>query len=129
MAKIVLPKPTKAELAILNVLWEKGSSTVRSVFEVLTETQAIGYTTVLKLMQIMAKKGLVHRDERQKTHVYAAAIAKEGTQRQLVRDLLERAFGGSTERLVMHALEGKKVTPGELGRIRRMLDEMEAGNK
>lgn len=129
MAKMVPPKPTKAELAILNVLWEKGPSTVRAVFDVVTETQAIGYTTVLKLMQIMAKKGLVHRDERQKTHVYDAAIAEEGTQRQLVRDLLERAFSGSTERLVMHALEEKRVTPEELARIRRMLDEMEGGKK
>lgn len=125
MAASVPPKPTQAELAILNVLWEKGPSTVRAVFDVLTETQAIGYTTVLKLMQIMAKKGLVRRDERQKTHVYDAAIAEEGTQRQLVKDLLERAFGGSAERLVMHALEEKKVTPDELSRIRRMLDDME----
>ena len=129
MAKTVPPKPTKAELAILNVLWEKGPSTVRAVYDVLTEAREIGYTTVLKLMQIMAKKGLVHRDERRRTHVYAAAIAEEGTQRQLVRDLLERAFGGSTERLVMHALEEKKVTPEELARIRRMLDDMEGGKE
>lgn len=129
MAKIVPPRPTKAELAILNVLWEKGPSSVRAVFEVLAETQAIGYTTVLKLMQIMTKKGLVRRDERQKTHIYEAAIPEEKTQRQLVRDLLDRAFGGSAERLVMHALEEKNVTSDELARIRKMLDEMEGGKK
>ena len=129
MAPKVLPKPTQAELAILNVLWEKGPSTVRSVFEVLGETQGVGYTTVLKLMQIMAKKGLAPRDERWKTHVYAAAIAEEGTQRQLVRDLLDRAFGGSTERLVLHALGEKKVSREELARIRRMLDELEGGKR
>ena len=124
MAPKVLPKPTQAELAILNVLWEKGPSTVRSVFEVLGETQGVGYTTVLKLMQIMAKKGLVRRDERQKTHVYYACRAREKTQGQLVRDLLERAFGGSAERLVMRALEEKKVSAEELDRIRQLLDGM-----
>lgn len=129
MAKTTPPKPTQAELAILNVLWEQGPSTVRAVFEVLTQAQAIGYTTVLKLMQIMAKKGLVHRDERQKTHIYTAALAEERTQRQLVRDLLERAFGGSTERLVMHALEDTKVTREELARIRQLLDQMEGDKK
>ena len=129
MAKKVPPKPTQAELAILNVLWEKGPSPVRAVFEVLSKTQAVGYTTVLKLMQIMAQKGLVRRDESQKTHIYTAALAAEGTQRQLVRDLLDRAFGGSAERLVLHALEEKKVTPDELARIRRMLDELEGGKQ
>ncbi len=125
MPKKAPPKPTQAELAILNVLWEKGPSTVRTVFEALQQAQDVGYTTVLKLMQIMASKGLVRRDERQKTHVYTAASGAERTQRQLVRDLLERAFGGSTERLVLHALEEKNVTPEELARIRKMLDDLE----
>ena len=124
MRKAALPRPTEAELAILQVLWDEGRSTVRAVHEALSKQRTLGYTTVLKLMQIMAKKGLVRRDERQKTHVYYACRAREKTQGQLVRDLLERAFGGSAERLVMRALEEKKVSAEELDRIRQLLDGM-----
>lgn len=125
MTKPILPQPTPAELAILKVLWDRGPSTVREVHEVLSVERAMGYTTVLKLMQIMAQKGLVRRDERQKTHIYRACAAEERTQRQLVRNLLERVFSGSAERLVMRALEGKKVSAEELARIRKLLDEIE----
>ncbi len=117
------PKPTTGELAILRVLWEKGPSTVRSVWEILNSQGVTGYTTVLKLMQIMAQKGLVSRDESQKTHVYRACIAEAKTERQLVRDIVDRVFGGSAERLVVRALEERKVSPDELARIRELLDE------
>ena len=118
------PKPTTGELAILRVLWEQGPSTVRTVWETLNSQSATGYTTVLKLMQIMAQKGLVTRDESQKTHVYSACIAEAKTERQLVRDIVERVFGGSAERLVMRALEERNISTGELARIRELLDRM-----
>src|SRR5215470_186468 len=95
------PRPTPAELEILNVLWKSGPSTVREVHASLGEAKSTGYTTVLKLLQIMTEKGLVERDERQRAHVYTARLAEAQTQRQLVRDLLERAFGGSATKLVM----------------------------
>ncbi|MBI1788215.1 MAG: BlaI/MecI/CopY family transcriptional regulator [Acidobacteria bacterium] len=122
-----LPRPTDGELEILRVLWQRGPSTVREVHDELRQSRPLGYTTVLKLMQIMTEKGLVRRDEEQRAHVYAARHARERTQRQLVRDLLERVFEGSAARLVMHALAGKTSTPGELRQIRRMLDEIEGG--
>jgi len=125
MSKSSSPKPTKAELAILQVLWGRGASTVREVHEVLSAQRKTGYTTVLKLMQIMAQKGLVRRDESRRTHVYTACATKTKTQRQLAKDLLERVFGGSAERLVMCALEGKRVTSDELARIRQLLDQIE----
>ena len=118
------PKPTTGELAILRVLWEQGTSTVRTVWEVLNNQSATGYTTVLKLMQIMAQKGLVTRDESQKTHVYRPCIAAAKTERQLVTDIVDRVFGGSAERLVMRALEEGKVSTGELARIRELLDKL-----
>ena len=124
MRKPAPPRPTEAELAILQVLWDKGPSTVRTVHETLSQARAMGYTTALKTMQIMAKKGLVRRDEREKTHVYRADRAREKTQGQLVSDLLERAFGGSAEKLVMRALDESKVSAGELDRIRQLLDGM-----
>lgn len=117
-----VPKPTAAELAILQVLWERGPSPVRAVHEALIE-RGTGYTTVLKLMQIMAKKGLLKRDASRKTHIYEAALPKERTERQLVGDLLERLFKGSAERLVMRALESKEVSDEELARIKKMLAE------
>ena len=129
MTKKITPKPTKAELAILNVLWEKGPSTVRAVFEVLTEAQTVGYTTVLKLMQIMAQKGLVVRDESERTHVYRAAIKKEATQRQMAADLVDRVFGGSAAELVLRVLSHKRASREEIAEIRRMLDECEGGRK
>ncbi len=125
MAKRKIPQPTNRELAILRVLWEKGPSTVRQVCELLNRDRPTGYTTALKFMQLMTEKGLVRRDESKRTHVYRAQLAEESTQRQLVRDLLDRAFGGSAEKLVMQALSTKKVSPADLAKIRQMLDELE----
>ncbi|MBV9209553.1 MAG: BlaI/MecI/CopY family transcriptional regulator [Acidobacteria bacterium] len=127
MAKTNLPMPTDAELEILTVLWQRGASTVREVHEALSESREMGYTTVLKLMQIMAEKGLVRRDERQRAHVYEARLAQEQTQRQLVGDLLERAFDGSAMNLVMQALQTTKASAEELSQIRILLDEFERG--
>src|SRR5687767_8577894 len=106
-----LPRPTDAELTILRVLWHRGPSTVRQVHDELNRAQATGYTTVLKFLQIMTDKGLVDRDESQRTHVYRPRIAEDKTQRQLVRDLLDRAFGGSAQKLIMQALSAKKASP------------------
>lgn len=128
-SKSSLPRPTDAELEILNVLWERGPSTVREVYEVLLESKDIGYTTVLKLMQIMSEKGLVSRDETDRRHVYEAERAQAETQRQLLSDLLDRAFNGSATQLVMQALSSKKASREELAEIRRMLDELERGKK
>jgi predicted transcriptional regulator len=121
------PRPTPAELEILRALWQRGPSTVREVHESLP--RATGYTTVLKLLQIMADKGLVTRDERERAHVYAARLPEAETQRQLVRDLLDRAFGGSASKLVMHALSARKASPAEIARIRRLLDDIEGGEQ
>lgn len=118
-----LPKPTDGELSILRVLWRRGPSTVRAVQEALG--QETGYTTVLKLMQIMTEKGLLLRNESERSHVYEAAVPEAATQRQLVSHLLERAFEGSAARLVMQALSVQRATPGELVEIRRLLKELE----
>jgi predicted transcriptional regulator len=123
------PHPTPAELAILRVLWRRGKSTVRDVQVELNTGRpgdsAAGYTTVLKLMQIMTDKGLVRRDESQRTHVYQATASEDHTQGRLVRDLLDRAFGGSAQKLVLHALSAKKASPEEIAEIRSLLDQME----
>jgi predicted transcriptional regulator len=119
------PRPTDAELAILTVLWERGPSTVREVHDALSSTQDSGYTTVLKLMQIMTDKGLVTRDESQRAHVYSPREAEQKTQRQLLGDLIDRAFGGSPAKLMMQALSASRASAEELNAIRRMLDEME----
>ena len=124
-----LPRPTDAELEILNVLWQRGPSTVREVYEVLLEYREIGYTTVLKFMQIMSEKGLVSRDESDRRHVYEAERAQDETQRQLLSDLLDRAFNGSATQLVMQALSSKKASREELAEIRHMLDDLERGKK
>jgi BlaI family penicillinase repressor len=121
------PKPTDAEVAILRVLWRRGPSTVRQVWEELSPAQQTGYTTVLKLMQIMAEKGLVRRDESERSHVYEARLSEDQTQRQVVGHLLERVFAGSAPKLVMQALAAKKSTPAELAEIRRLLDKLEGG--
>src|SRR5436305_8087110 len=114
------PRPTDGELEILRVLWHIGPATVRDVHDALCRSKpSTGYTTVLKLMQIMADKGLVTRDEKNKAHVYSASIPEEQTQRQLVGDLLDRVFGGSAARLVIQALSSKKASPGEIAEIRR----------
>ncbi len=118
-------KPTPAELAILQVLWTRGPSTVRAVHEVLSASRGTGYTTILKLLQRMAEKGLVSRDESERTHVYAARNSQDRTQAQLVRDLLQRAFGGSARALVMQALSAGNVSPDELREIRELLDQLE----
>ena len=125
--KTTSPRPTDGELEILRVLWERGESTVREVYEVLNERHPTGYTTVLKLLQIMTEKGLVQRDARQRAHVYEARTPREDTERQLVGDLLERAFAGSASSLVMRALSSKRTSPEELARIRKHLDEIEGG--
>jgi predicted transcriptional regulator len=125
MNEPTLPRPTDSELAILRVLWERGPSTVRQVHELISDEQPIGYTTVLKLMQIMTEKGLVVRDERQRAHIYRSRLTEQKTQRQLLADLLDRAFGGSSPKLVMQALTAKKASPDELAAIRQLLDELE----
>ena len=117
-------KPTDAELRILQVLWDRGPSTVREVFDTLPDNDS-GYTTALKLMQIMFEKGLVTRDESQRSHIYKAKNKAEQTQRGLVKDLATRAFGGATNKLVMQALRARKVTSEELAEIRELLDELE----
>ena len=129
MPKRNLPRPTDAELAILRVLWERGPSTVREVQETLHEERGTGYTTALKLLQIMTEKGLVQRNDTQRTHVYEAAASRDQTQRQLVSDLLERAFGGSAEQLVLQALSAKKSSSEELAQIRELLNELEKGTR
>lgn len=119
------PRPTDAELGILRVLWRRGPSTVRQIHEEMTERSPTVYTTVLKLLQIMTEKGLVERDESQRAHVYVARLPEEQTLGQLVGDLLDRAFEGSSSRLVMRALESRPATREELAEIRRLLDTME----
>jgi predicted transcriptional regulator len=121
-------RPTEAELEILRVLWERGPSTVRQVHESLTGRDT-GYTTTLKLMQIMADKGLVTRDESSRTHVYTARLSQETTQRQLVSDLVDRAFGGSAAELVLRALSAHRTSDEELLEIRRLIDEARAKEK
>jgi predicted transcriptional regulator len=121
------PKPTEAELAILRVLWNRGPSTVRDVHDALSATQGSGYTTVLKTLQIMTDKGLVVRDESQRAHVYTPRLSEQRTQRQLLGDLMDRAFGGSSAKLVLQALSGRRATGDELRDIRALLDELEEG--
>ncbi|HYR28459.1 MAG TPA: BlaI/MecI/CopY family transcriptional regulator [Thermoanaerobaculia bacterium] len=124
-----IPRPTDAELAILRVLWERGPSTVREVHDALSATHDTGYTTVLKLLQIMTDKGLVVRDQSQRAHVYATRETEQRTQRQLIGDLIDRAFGGSPAKLVMQALSGTKATAEELDAIRSLLETMEGEAK
>jgi len=119
------PKPTDAELDILQVLWEGGPGTVREIHERLDEDPPRGYTTVLKLLQIMSDKGLVRRNESNRAHVYRAAMAPGKVRGNLVKHLLARAFDNSTAQLVMQALTPRPATKDELAEIRRMLDDME----
>jgi predicted transcriptional regulator len=116
-----LPRPTDSELAILRVLWDRGPSTVRAVHEALADARETGYTTTLKLMQIMAEKGLVTRDVSERTHVYTARLPEDQTQRQLVADLVQRAFGGSAAALMQQALSAKPTSPEELEKIRKLI--------
>ena len=120
-------RPTDAELAILRVLWSRGPSTVRDVFDALGADGA--YTTTLKLLQIMTEKGLVHRDDSERTHVYEAALSESDTQKQLVADLLDRAFDGSAAKLVLQALEAGSATPADIAEIRKLLDKYRGGRR
>ncbi|HCZ33398.1 MAG TPA: transcriptional regulator [Holophagaceae bacterium] len=123
------PRPTDAELAILRVLWERGPSTVRQVFETLSAERDLGYTTALKMLQIMHEKGLVQRDDSDRTHVFTASQTQVQTQRTLLDDLLDKAFGGSSMSLVMQALATRKASREDLAEIRRMLDQAEGGKR
>jgi len=125
MARRKTARPTDRELTILRILWDNGPSTVRQVNEAMSQDEDTGYTTTLKLMQIMAEKGLLLRDDSQFKHVYRPALTEEKAQKQLVGDLLDRAFSGSAEKLVMRALSAKKVSAKELASIKKMLDEFE----
>lgn len=118
-------QPTTSELEILNVLWEKESATVREVFEIISATKPIAYTTILKLMQIMTDKGLVEREEQGKAHLYRPTIPQNETQKGLVNDLLEKVFRGSAMQLVQHILEAKKTSPAEIKEIRKMINKAE----
>lgn len=120
-------KPTDAELAILRVLWHRGASTVREVHEELGGDASGVYTTVLKLLQIMTEKGLVTREEQGRAHVYSATCSEAHTQRGLVSDLIQRAFSGSAQELVLRALETEPTSPDQLAEIRRLLDRLEGG--
>jgi predicted transcriptional regulator len=129
LARSAIPRPTDSELAILRVLWGRGPSTVREVCEELNRQRPTGYTTALKLMQIMHEKGYVTRDERNQSHVYSARQSETQTQKLLIRDLVDRAFGGSARRLILGALSAKKVSADELREIRELLDKIEGDAK
>jgi predicted transcriptional regulator len=118
-------KPTASELEILRVLWARGPSTVREVHEALSATKPVGYTSILKLMQIMTEKGLVRRNEEQRAHVYEACEPAEKTKRQIAGDVLQRVFEGSARDLMMHALDGRSTSKAEIEELRRLLDEFE----
>jgi predicted transcriptional regulator len=123
------PLPTEAELELLGVLWEKGPSTVREVHAALPPSREVRYTTVLKLLQIMAEKGLVRRDESRRAHVYAPASRASRTRGRIVADLLERAFGGSAAQLVQQALSSRPASAEEIREIRELLDSLERGGR
>jgi len=122
-------KPTESELEILRVLWEKGPSTVREVHEILGQSKDAGYTTTLKLMQMMHEKGLLERDTSNKTHVYSAAVSQENTQRQLLDKMIDTVFNGSASQLVLQALGNHKSSKEELEKIKQYLDEIEKQQK
>jgi predicted transcriptional regulator len=122
-------RPTEAELAILQVLWERGPLSVRAIQHILNEAKPTGYTTVLKMLQIMTEKGLVDRDEKVRPQIYRARYSQEHTQRRLLGDLLQRAFGGSVKSLVLQALATRKSRPEELEAIEKLLDRIEGGGK
>jgi predicted transcriptional regulator len=123
------PRPTDGELSILRVLWDRGPASVRDVQRALHAAKPTGYTTVLKLMQIMTEKGLVTRDESVRPQIYRASKSKKHTQRSLVSDLLQRAFGGSVRAMVLQALASKKSSAAELREIENLLDRLEVGSK
>lgn len=121
-SKAAPPRPTQTELEILRVLWQRGPSSVREVHQIMLETRGAGYTTVLKLMQIMTDKGLVKRDDSTRSHVYTPASSEDKMQKQLVTDLLDKVFAGSAAKLVLQALDAGKASPEELAEIRKLLD-------
>jgi BlaI family penicillinase repressor len=123
------PRPTEGELAILRVLWEGGPRSVRDVQRILNDLRPTGYTTVLKLLQIMTDKGLVDRDEKVRPQIYRARYSQEHTQRQLLRDLLDRAFGGSVRAMVLQALATRRSSAEELEAVEKLLDGFEGGTK
>lgn len=122
-------RPTEGELGILRVLWQGGPRSVRDIQRILNDSRPTGYTTVLKLMQIMTDKGLVERDESQRPQIYRARYSQEQTQRQLLRDLLDRAFGGSVKDLVLQALATRRSSPEELEAMEELLDRFEGEKK
>ena len=122
-------RPTQLELTILRVLWDSGPSSVRRITEILNEKKSTGYTTVLKMLQIMTEKGLVSRDASRRPQIYRARHSQEQTQKQLLRDLLDRAFDGSVKTLVMQALSTRKSSPEELEAIEKLLDRIEGGSQ
>ncbi|MBZ5724054.1 MAG: BlaI/MecI/CopY family transcriptional regulator [Acidobacteriia bacterium] len=123
------PRPTDAELEILTVLWARGPATVREVHEIIAQRKPAQYTTVLKMLQIMAEKGLVRRDEKERAHIYQASRPREWTQRQLAGDLLQRAFNGSAKSLLVGALAARKASKEELAELRKLLEEYEKGTQ
>ncbi len=129
MKKTRPQKPTDGELSILRALWLRGPSTVRDVMDEMNKTKETGYTTALKMMQIMTDKGLLERDDAERTHVFKPKLAEEETQRQLVTDLLERAFNGSSKKLVLQALSTGKASGKEIAEITRLLDGIERSGR
>lgn len=127
--KLTPQKPTASELEILRVLWTRGPSTVRDVYEALNDKKATGYTTVLKLLQIMTAKGTVRRNEDQRAHVYEACLPAGQTKQQLAGDMLQRVFEGSASDLMMHALAGRPTSRQEIQELRRLLDEYERNRR
>lgn len=123
--KLPPPAPTEAELEILRVIWRRGASTVREVFEEIARGKAVGYTTVLKQMQVMLQKGLLQRSDRFRSHVYESATEQSSVQRLLAGNVMQQAFGGSARSLLQSALAGRKVDARELAEIRQLLDEYE----
>lgn len=117
------PMPSNSELEILRILWKRGPSTVRGVHDELKRERDVGYTTVLKIMQVMAEKKIVTRDESERSHVYKAAVEEKSVKRRLVSDLLDKAFDGSAAQLVMQALSDKRASAEDLRKIRKLLDE------
>lgn len=128
MLKGKTPKPTESELEILTVLWDRGQASVRTVYEELSKTKDIGYTTALKLMQIMFEKKLVSRDSSSKVHIYFAALNREKTQKQLVNKMINDIYSGSTGKLVLHALGGHKASREELDKIEKLIASLKAKN-
>ncbi|OJW45918.1 MAG: transcriptional regulator [Rhodanobacter sp. 67-28] len=123
--RVGLPKPTEGELEILHVLWSRDACTVREVHDVLHLSEGTGYTTALKLLQVMHAKGLVERDDSQRAHVYRAAVSKERTQKRFLVDLVQQVFDGSSSQLVLHALGSQQASPEELREIRSLLNKLD----